>query len=120
MAATIGVEAGGKAMLGEYLQQPSKRRCSALLLDKKRRIDVAGRVIHRHDQVELRLILKPSKAAAILVQHHAHARLARPLATVRAAPRSRAHETSRMQLCLHPRVAPAEIMLLLQVLVKML
>src|SRR5262245_40767805 len=82
MAATIGVEAGGKAMLGEYLQQPSKRRCSALLLNKKRRIDVAGRVIHRHDQVELRLILKPSKAAlpswcSIMPTHGLRGRLRR-------------------------------------------
>jgi hypothetical protein len=39
---------------------------------------------------------------------------------MRAAPWSGQHKTRRMQLRLHPGVAPAEIMLLLQMLVKVL
>jgi hypothetical protein len=104
-------------MLGEHLQQRPKCRCSAFLLDKKRRLDLAGRVIHCHDQVELGLSIKPGKPTAILMQHHANAWLARPLATMCGPPDS---QVGLYATGLHPGVAQAEIMLLLQMLVEML
>src|SRR6516165_11574577 len=54
------------------------------------------------------------------MQHHANARLARALATMCATPGSRHDETSCVQLRLHPGVAPAEIMLLAEMVEKVL
>jgi hypothetical protein len=120
MAAAIGVEARGQSMRREHLEQCVERRSGPFLLDEKRRIDLTRGIVHRDDQIELGLSLKPRKATAILVQHHSNAGLAWSLAPMRAAAWSGAHKTRRMQLRLHPRVAPAKIMLLLHMLVEML
>src|SRR6516225_3940638 len=94
----------------------SKGRDRASLLDRERRVDRIGGVVHRHNQIELRLSGKPGKPAAVLVQHHAFARFARPLATVRPATRGALHQPRRVQLRLGPGVAPAEPVLLSDVL----
>jgi hypothetical protein len=120
VAAAIGVEARWQALSGKHLQARPKRRGGALLLDQERRIDLAGGVIHGHDQIERRLTLEPGLAAAVLVQHHACARLPRPLAPVRPAPLRPLGQARRMQLRLGPGVAPAEAMALHQVLVEVL
>ena len=54
------------------------------------------------------------------MQHHPLARLALPLAPVRPAPLRPVHQPGRMKLCLDEGVAPTEIVIAQQVLVKML
>ena len=120
MAGAIGIEARRQAVRCEHLQQRSQRRGGAFLLDQKRRVDRARRVIHRDDQVERRLSIQPGRARAVLVQHHARTWLALALAPVCAASRGPLDQTRRVQLRLHPGVAPAKIMVAHQMLVKML
>src|SRR4029078_11584165 len=62
----------------------------------------------------------PFRPTAILMQHHALARLPRPLAPVGSAPLCPLHQPRRMQLRLNPRVTPGEPRGPLQVLVKVL
>lgn len=76
--------------------------------------------MHRHDQVERRLIHQPFMPAAVLMQHHALARLPLPLAPVRPTPLGSINQTRRVQLRLDEGVAPAEMVIAHQVLVKML
>src|SRR5215469_3655869 len=83
MAAAIGIEARRKPICREHLQQPTKRRNRAFFLDQERRVDRAGGIVHRHDQIKLRRPAEPRKPAAILMQHQAFARLAWPFATMR-------------------------------------
>src|SRR5437867_5884209 len=52
------------------------------------------------------------RPAAILVQHHAHAWLPRPLAPMRAPPLRSLDQACRMQLRLRPGVAPTKPVLL--------
>jgi hypothetical protein len=59
-------------------------------------------------------------ARAVLVQHHALARLALALAPVRATPLGAFDQTRGVQLRLGPGVAPAELMVANQMLVKVL
>jgi hypothetical protein len=86
MAGAIAVEARRQPLGREHLQQSAKRHRRALFFDQKCRVDRAGRVIHGDDQVELRLARKPERARAVLMQHHAFARLALALSPMRAAP----------------------------------
>jgi len=79
----------------------------------------ACRIVQRHDQIELRFVGKPGKAAAILMQHHANAGLSRPLAPMRPSPLGSLDQAGRMQLRLHPGIAPAEAVLVLQLLEEM-
>ncbi len=116
----IGVEARGQTRGGEHLKKRPERRNGAFLLDQKRRIDLAGGIIQRHDEIKLGRPFEPRKGATILMQHHAHAWLARPLAPVRPAPGGPLHKPRRLQLHLGPGVAPAEVVLPLQVLVEVL
>jgi hypothetical protein len=78
-------------------------------------------VIHRHHQVERRPTGKPSRPRAVLVQHHALARLALTLASMRrtttAQPR---HQVGCLQLGLDPAVAPRPAVRELQMLVEVL
>ena len=64
--------------------------------------------------------VQPGRARAVLVQHHARARLALALTPMRSAPLRTLDQAGRVQLRLHPRVAPPEAMPRLQVLVEML
>ena len=83
MRAAIGIEAQRQAVLGEHLHQRPERRGRAFLLDQKRRVDRARRIVHGHDQVERRLALEPGVARAVLVQHHPRQRPPLALAPVR-------------------------------------
>jgi hypothetical protein len=120
MAAAVGIETRGQALGREHLQKAPEGRSGAFLLDQERRVERARRVIHGDDEIKLRLARKPSRWRAILVQHHAFARLALALATVRPTPRRTLNQARCMQLRLHPRVAPAEAVIALQMLVEVL
>ena len=106
VAAAVGIEARRQAVRGEHLQQRAKGRGRAFLLDQKRRVDRAGRVVHRHDQVERRLARKPRRARAVLMQHHALARLALALATMRSAPPAPARPARPCATASSPRCSP--------------
>ena len=95
MAAAVGIEARRQAFGREHLQQCTKGRYRAFLLDQESRIDRAGGIIQRHDQIELRNSCKPRKSAAVLMQHHPFTWLARPFATMRAASRRAFHQPRR-------------------------
>jgi hypothetical protein len=120
VAAAIGVEARRQAVHGEHFNKRPKRRCGAFFLDQECRIDRAGRIIHRDNQIELRPACKPRCPRAVLVQHHALPRLALALAAVGAAPLGALHQARRVQLRLHPGVAPPEAVVAHQALVEML
>ena len=83
MRAAVGVEAHRQAVLAENLLQRPEGRGRALLFDEKGRIDRPRRIVHRHDQVERRLALKPFMARAVLVQHHPRQRPPLALAPMR-------------------------------------
>ncbi len=74
MRAAVRIEAHRQAVLRENLVQRPEGRGRALLLDQKRRIDRARRVIERHDQIERHLALEPVVPRAVLMQHHARQR----------------------------------------------
>jgi hypothetical protein len=120
VAAAIGIEARRQAVRGEHVQQGAERRYRAFFLDQERRVDRARRIIHGHNQIELRPARKPSRSRAVLVQHHALERLALALAAMRAALLGTLDKARRVQLRLHPGVAPPELVVAHQVLVKML
>src|SRR6476661_6853150 len=52
VAAAIGVEAGRQALLREHLKAGPKGRGGAFFLNQKCRVDGAGGIIHRHDQIK--------------------------------------------------------------------
>ena len=83
-------------------------------------MDLARRIVHRHDQIERRLALQPHLAAAVLVQHHAHARLPLALAPVTALAPLGPHQIGRVQPTLHTTVAQRVAVALHQMLVEML
>ena len=120
VAAAIRVEARRQAFGANVSGQPAKARGRAFLLDQEGRVDRAGRVVHGHDQVERRLMRQPFMPAAVLVQQHSLARLALALAPVRAAPPGPIHQPGRVQLRLDEGIAPAEMVVAHQMLVKML
>lgn len=65
VAAAVGVEAAGQAVLGEHrLERPDGRR-GALLRDQEGRVDRAGGVVQGHDQVERCLAGQPLVARAV-------------------------------------------------------
>ena len=120
MRAAVGVEAHRQAMLRKHLLQRPEGRGRALLLDEKRRIDRARRVVERDDQIERRLALEPGVPRAVLVQHHARQRPPLALAPVRPLARRLRHNARPLQMQLQPGVAPAEAVILDQMLVEML
>ena len=120
MAAAVGVERARQAVSDEHLEQAAECRSRSFLLHQEGRIDRARRVIHRDDQIERRLPVQPAMPRAVLVQHHAFARLALALAPMRPAALGALHQPGRMQLCLGPGVAPGEVVVANPVLVKML
>ena len=61
VAATVGIQARRQTMGAEHLQQRPQRRGGAFLLDQKRRVDPARRIVQRHDQVQRRLPRKPHR-----------------------------------------------------------
>ena len=120
VAAAIRVEVRRQAFRAKRLGQPARARGRAFLFNQEGRVDRAGRVVHGHDQVERRLMRQPFMPAAILVQQHSLARLALALAPVRAAPPGPIDKPGRVQLRLDEGIAPAEMVVANQMLVKML
>jgi hypothetical protein len=103
--AAVGVEAHRQAVLGKDLFQPPEGRGRAFLLNQKGRIDRPGRVIERHDQVELRLAFEPFVARAVLMQHHPRQRPPLALPPMRPLARRLRHDARPLQMQLEPGVA---------------
>src|SRR5574338_9224 len=97
MAAAIAVERTEQAMAADHLGKAAEARCRAFLIDEKPRVPLARRIVHRDDQVNLPLERRqPQMARAVLVQHHADQRTARPLLAVGRALRRRPHQTRNL------------------------
>jgi hypothetical protein len=79
-----------------------------------------SRVVHGDNEIEQGHLLEPGKRARVLVQHHAHARLALTIAPVRAAPLGATDQARRLQLQLGPGVAPLEPVLPPHIFVEVL
>ena len=116
----IGVEAHRQAVLAEHLLQRPEGRGGALLRHQERRVDRPRRIVHGHDQVERRLALEPGVARAVLVQHHPRQRPPLALAPVRPLARRLPDHPHPLKMKLGPGVAPAEAVILHQMLVKVL
>ena len=104
-------------MRAEHLRQRTERRGRSFLLDQKRRINRARRIIQSHNQIERRLARQPHMHRAVLMQHHARKRT--PFALAPMSPRF-LQQTFRVKEGLRPRIAPAKIVLLHQMLMKIL
>jgi hypothetical protein len=84
VAAPIGVERAEQPVPLDHFEQAAKARGCALLLDQKGRADRAGRIVHRHDEVDLALQSRqPEMARTVLVQHQAWQRPTRSLLAMR-------------------------------------
>ena len=97
------------------LQQRHKARHGALLGDEEGGIDLRSGIVHGHDQVPV-LTRHPLVRGAVLVQHHADHRPARPLAAVHAAPRRRRDPAVRLERQPHPVVTARDVVLCNQLL----
>ena len=53
MRAPIGIKRAKQTVLGDRLGKPQKARLRAFLLDQNRRIELAGGVVERGDQIEI-------------------------------------------------------------------
>jgi len=125
VAAAIGVEGREQAMRADRLRKAAKARRRALLFDEEDRQYLARRVVHRHDQIELRPLRQPGVGRAVLEHQHPRQGTPLPLAPMRAAPRGLARQPARLQDALRPRVgarerAPVRHFRTLHGLVKML
>ena len=100
--------------------QRAQSRVRALFGDQKGRVDLAGGIVQRYDQVERRLAVQPFVPRSVLVQHHAPQWPTRPLAAMRPAPRCRCQKTLAVQKRLGPGVAPIKAVHPDQPLVEML
>jgi hypothetical protein len=118
--AAVRIEAHRQAVLGEnLLQRPEGGGC-ALLLDKKGRIDRPRRVVERDNEVKSRLAIEPGVPRAVLVQHHAPQRPPLALPAVGSFARRLRNNARPLQMQLQPGVAPAEAVVLDEMLVEML
>ena len=120
MAAPVGVERAEQALCGDRLDQAEKARDRSLLLNQDRRINLAGGVVERDDEIKQPLAQKPDVGRGVLMQHHAHHRPARPLAPMRPAPRRLGQQPTVLQIGLGPGIAPTKAMTANEMLVKML
>ena len=120
MTAPVGVERREQPVLADHLLQAAKARGGALFLDQEDRVDRTRRVVERDNQIERRLAHQPLVRRAILKQHHAGQRPARPLLAVRRAARCDRHQTAALQHRLRPSIAQRKPVLGLQRFVKML
>ena len=69
MTPPVRVQGTEQALLNNHIPYPLKTADCPFLLNKKHRVMLIGRIIHRHDQIPL-LAGNPFMAAAILMQHH--------------------------------------------------
>ena len=120
MGAAVRIERAEQAVRRNHLAQCAQRRGGAFLLDQNHRIDIARRIIERHDQVHRRPAFDPDVARAVLMQHHARQRAPLPLLTMGAAAARRLHQVGSVQMELGHRVAELVAVPLRQLLVKML
>ncbi len=99
--------------------QPPEATHRPFFLDEEGRIELAGRIIHRHNQIPL-TTGHTFMRGAVLMEHHPGQRFARPFLAMRPTPGRPDHLPSRLQGPLRPRVGPRPTMLLLPTVVKML
>ena len=59
VAAPVGVERREQTMRADRLRQSAKAGGRALLLAQENRSDRAGRVVHRHDQIQIGALAQP-------------------------------------------------------------
>ena len=118
--AAIGVEAHRQAVLGEHLSQRPEGRGRALLLDEKGRINRPRRVIERHNEIKGGLAFEPCMPRAVLMQHHPRQRPPLALPAVRPLARRLRRDARPLQMQLRPGVAPAEAVVLDEMLVEVL
>src|SRR5205085_7675632 len=84
MGAAIGVERAEQAVPANRLGQTKKARHRAFFVDQQRRIDLAGGVVERDDEIEIAPERRnPAMLRAILEQQHARQRPPHPLLAVR-------------------------------------
>ena len=119
VAGPVGVERAEQALGPDHLGQRPETRHRTLLVDEEGRVDLAGGVVHGHDQVPP-AARHPRVVRAVLVQHHAGKRTARTLAPVRAAPGRSPHAPTCLQGQAHPVVAALAVVLGDQLLVEVL
>ena len=120
MRPAVRIEAHRQTVLREHLVQRPEGRGRAFLLDQKRRIDRPGRVVERHNQIERRLALEPGVPRAVLMQHHPRQRPTLALPPMRPLARRLLDNALPLQMQLRPGVAPAEAVVLHQMLVEVL
>src|SRR5277367_5902594 len=120
MRASIRIEAHRQAGLGKDLFQRPEGRGRAFLLDQERRIDRPRRVVERDNEIKGGLALEPCVPRAVLMQHHARQRPPLALPPMRALTRRLRNNARPLQMQLQPGVAPAETMVLDEMLVERL
>jgi hypothetical protein len=120
MAAAIGVERAEQAMLANHFAQGPQHRCRPFLLDQEHRVDIARRIVHRHNQVHRGQAFDPGVARPVLVQQHARKQPTWTLLAVRRTLRCLAHQARCVQGGLRHRVAQHMAMPLLRLLVEVL
>jgi len=83
----------------------TERRGRSFLLDQKRRINRARRIIQSHNQIERRLARQPHMHRAVLMQHHARKRTPLALCADEPATLRFLQQTLRVKEGLRPRIA---------------
>ena len=69
--AAVGVERAEQTVHPDRFAKPEEARHRAFLFDEERRINPAGGVIHRHDQINIAARRRrPPVRRAVLEQHH--------------------------------------------------
>ena len=82
---SVGIEGTEESLRLDDLPQALQAAHRIFFLDEEGRIDFRGRVIQRHNEVPL-TAGHSFMSRAILMQHHARQRFARPLLAMRPAP----------------------------------
>ena len=119
VAPAIRIKRAEQAMRLNHLAQRRKTAHRPLLGHEKRRVNLARRIVHRHNQVPP-TPRNPLMTRPIPVQHHPGQRTTRALATMRPATRGRANPAMRLQRQTNPVVTPTHAVLRHQLLVEVL
>jgi hypothetical protein len=121
VARPVGVERAWQAVRHDHLGERSEAAAGAFFLDQEGRVELAGHVVLRDDQIERCVERRqPAVRRAVLMQQHAAQRPARALLAVRAAARRLGEQPGRLQAQLDPGVAQAEAVVLAQLVVEVL